>query len=334
MTVSRAINGSGYVSAEARERVEKAIRELDYSPNALARSLKRQKTQVVGILLADVANPFSSELSRSIETVLVSHGYSCFISTTQSSTEREVRAMTAFFDHRVDGIVIATRETGAGNEALTRLIARGLPVVVVGRNCGNPGVDRVTADHWKGGFDTVSHLISLGHHRIAFLGASLINGSGLPRYQGYLDALREHGIELREEYVVGPEGFTPAYATQADGYEGLKRLLALDRPPTAVFARNDYTAIGALCAAHDLDMRVPDDIAVAGFDNIGLAAYTTPPLTTVDQCISDQGRRAAVLLLDRMEGGYTGPRREVILECRLITRQSTSLQLTEAGATA
>ena len=288
--------------------------------------MKRQRTQVAGILLADVANPFSSELSRSVEAVLVSSGYTCFISTSQRSTEREIRAMTAFFDHRVDGIVIATRETGAGDEALRRLIARGLPVVVVGRNCGHPGVDRVTADHWKGGFDTVAHLISLGHRRIAFLGASLLNGSGMPRFQGYLDALREHGVALREEYVVGPEGFTPAYSTQADGYDGLKRLLALHPPPTAVFARNDYTAMGALCAAHDLDLQVPGDIAIAGFDNVALAAYTTPPLTTVDQDISGQGRTAAELLLERMEGGFRGPRREVILECRLITRQSTLWQ--------
>jgi DNA-binding LacI/PurR family transcriptional regulator len=122
---------------------------------------------------------------------------------------------------------------------------------------------------------------------------------------------------------------TPAYATEADGYEGMKRLMALDTPPTAVFARNDYTAMGALCAAHDLGLRVPDDIAVAGFDNVPLTAYTAPPLTTVDQCISGQGQKAAELLLDRMEGAYLGPRREIVLDSRLITRQSTSLQLTD-----
>ena len=184
MTVSRAINHSGYVSPGTLEKITKAIKELHYRPNALARSLRRESTHVAGILLPDVANPFSAALVESIEEGLLLRGYSCFICTTQRSIERETAALSAFVDYRVDGIVVATRETGAGNEALARLLARGVPVVLVGRNFGHPGVDRVTADHWKGGFEVVEHLISLGHRRIAFLGASLVYGAGLPRFRG------------------------------------------------------------------------------------------------------------------------------------------------------
>lgn len=325
MTVSRAINGSGYVSQEARAQVMKAVRELNYRPNAVARSLKRRKTHVVGVLVPDLSNPFSSELARTIEETLVPAGYSYFVSTTQRSAAREQAALSAFYDHRVDGLIVATRETRAGNEALSGIMDAGLPVVLVGRDFPAPGADRVTADHWSGAFDLTVHLISLGHRKIAFVGASLTNGSGLRRFQGYLAAMHEHGLAVPDAYVTGPEDVdSPAYSTHSDGYEGAKRLMALPDPPTAIFARNDYTAIGALCAAHDLELRVPQDVAVAGFDNLPLAAYASPPLTTVEQHLPQQGREAAGFLLDRMEGRYSGPRRERTLECSLVVRQSTS----------
>ena len=133
MTVSRAINANGYVSPEARERIMHAVKELDYHPNGLARSLKRCRTHVVGILLPDIAHPFSAELGRHLEETFLDRGYTSFISTTQSSAEREQMALNAFFDHRVDGIVVATLETRAGNDALLRFLNRGLPVVVLER---------------------------------------------------------------------------------------------------------------------------------------------------------------------------------------------------------
>jgi len=326
MTVSRVINESGYVSQAMREKVMRAVKELNYHPNGLARSLKRQRTHVVGILLPDIANPFSAELASSIQEVLLEGSYSSFISTSERSTAREQAALRALFDHRVDGIIVATRETKLGNEALLRLTERGLPVVVVGRALNHPRVDRVTADHWKGGYDAVEHLISLGHRRIAFIGVTLVNGAGLRRFQGYLDALRENNLPVLDELIVGTDeaGASPGYSTQADGYEGMRRLLALAEPPTAVFARNDFTAIGAMCAARDAGLRMPEDLAMVGFDNVPLAAYTAPPLTTVDQPTAEQGRHAARLLLDRIEGQPALERREVCLDCRLIIRQSTS----------
>jgi DNA-binding LacI/PurR family transcriptional regulator len=331
MTVSRVINESGYVSQAMREKVRRAIKKLNYHPNGLARSLKQQRTHVVGILLPDIANPFSAELARGIQEVLLDRGYSSFIITSERSIEREQAALRALYDHRVDGIVVATRETKAGNEALLRLSRHGLPMVAVGRTLNHAAVDRVTADHWKGGYDAVEHLISLGHQRIGFIGATLVNGSWLRRFQGYLDALRENSLPIYEELIVGSDtSATPSYSTQDDGYEGMKRLLALSAPPSAVFARNDFTAIGAMCAARDAGRRIPEDIAMVGFDNVPLAAYTAPPLTTVDQPTAEQGRQAARLLLDRIEGEREQARREVCLDCHLIIRQSTDKAATHS----
>ena len=205
MTVSRIINRTGYVSAEMRERVQPFIEELEYLPNELARSLKRQHTRVVGILLPDIANPFSAELARSIQQVLLENKYSAFISTTEQSGEAEMAALRAFFDHRVDGIIVATMETKAGDDALRQFIRRGMPIVTIGRALSHLTVDRVTSDDWRGAYEAVEHLISLGHKRIAFIGASLINAERLRRFQGFADALRDNGISISEELIVGPK---------------------------------------------------------------------------------------------------------------------------------
>jgi DNA-binding LacI/PurR family transcriptional regulator len=256
--------------------------------------------------------------------VLLERGYSAFLCTTEQSVQREQAGLSAFFDHRVAGIVVATLETKAGDEALERFTRRGMPIVSVGREPGLAVVDRVTANHWRGAFDAVEHLISLGHKRIAYIGASALHARRLRRFQGFCDALHQHGLDVRDEWIVGPAGDSgPGYSTLADGYAGMQRLLDLSRRPTAIFARNDFTAMGALSAARDRGLNIPGDIAIVGFDNVPLSAFTTPPLTTVEQPTAEQGRRAAEMLLERIEGKVEGEHREVSFDCRLIVRAST-----------
>jgi DNA-binding LacI/PurR family transcriptional regulator len=217
-----------------------------------------------------------------------------------------------------------------GDEVLKEISANGVPVVTIGRPVAIPAIDCVTADHYQGAFDVVSHLIALGHRRIGFLGASAADAPHLRRYKGYAAALQAAGISPDPAYVVGTTA-GPAFATEEDGFLGLLALRKLAEPPTAIFARNDFTAIGALRAAHTLHLRVPQDIAIAGFDNIPISAYQTPPLTTVDQPIVEQGRIAAELLLKRIEGIHSR-RQTVQLPCKLVIRESTDR--TKKGAVA
>jgi DNA-binding LacI/PurR family transcriptional regulator len=323
MTASRAINQSGYVSDEVRKRVLKAVKELRYRPNMVARQLKSRHLSAVGILLPDIANPFSTDLVSGMKNVFDASGYTTFIAISSRSIEQEKASLLAFADHRVDGLIIATRGTRMGDEALKSIANQGIPVVTIGRPVKISQIDSVTANHWQGAFDIVTHLISLGHTRIGFIGIAPKDRHSLRRYEGYAAALEQAGIPVKEAYIVGPPN-APAFATQEDGFAGMTRLAQLKLRPTAVFARNDFTAIGALRAAHILGLRVPCDIAIAGFDNIPLAAFTTPPLTTVEQPITEQGAAAAHLLLDRIKGRYTGAAKRLTMPCKLVVRESTT----------
>jgi DNA-binding LacI/PurR family transcriptional regulator len=321
MTASRAINATDYVSEEVRERVLKAAAQLKYRPNMVARQLKSSRLNAVGILLPDIANPFSAELVQGMKQVFDAEGYTSFIATSNRSLEQEESSLQSFLDHRVDGLIVATRGTALGDKVLRRIAQQNVPLVTIGRPLRFPGVDSVTADHYQGAFDAVTHLIALGHKRIGFLGISPADARLLRRYQGYAAAMKTAGLPVHHDYTVGPED-TPAFATQQDGHDGMLRLAHLRKPPTAVFARNDYTAIGAMHAARTLGLSIPGDLAIAGFDNIPLAAFTAPPLTTVEQPIAQQGREAAQFLLQRMRGDESRAHMS-ILKCRLIVRQST-----------
>jgi DNA-binding LacI/PurR family transcriptional regulator len=322
MTASRAINHSGYVSDEVRARVLKAARRLRYSPNILARQLKLRRLNTVGVVLPDVSNPFSTELLEGMKSILDERGYTVFVTTTGRRVDQEVSGIRALVNHRVDGLLIATRGTRIGDALVRDLAQHGPPIVTIGRPVEGVALDCVTADHWQGAFDAVSHLIQLGHVRIGFIGISHHDRHTLRRFQGYEAALEANAIKPMTRYVVGPS-IAPAFATQEDGYLAMTQLLSLKHPPTAVFARNDFAAIGALRAAHQAGLRVPQDIAIAGFDNIPLAAYTTPTLTTVQQPIAEQGHIAAQLLLDRIEGRATNKNVLHSIGCQLIVREST-----------
>jgi len=199
-------------------------------------------------------------------------------------------------------------------------------VVVVGRDFHHDLVDFVSADNLTGGFEATRHLIDLGHRRIGFIGATLNNKGSLKRLQGYLNALEVHDIDIDERLITGRRDAAsevPGYSTERMGYEGMKRLLSLPKRPTAVFARNDFTAVGAMTAIKEAGLSIPKDLAIVGFDDIPLAVHTVPPLTTVRQPMRLQGQLAAEMLVSRIAGKEPRQRTERILNCELIIREST-----------
>jgi len=329
MTVSRVVNRTGYVSEHTREKVLTAVKEMNYRRNGVARNLKRQWTETVGLVLGDISNPYATELANAVRESLTFRGYNLFICISEHSAKEDMAAFESLADHNVDGMIVATRSNTEGDERLRDIADSNMSVVVIGRDFYHDSVDYISADNLTGGFEATQHLIDLGHKRIAFIGAAYENRNSLKRLQGYLNALEKHRIKVDERLITGRKesaSDVPGYSTEKIGYEGMKRLLSLPNPPTAVFARNDFTAVGAMTAIKEAGLSIPQDIAIVGFDDTPLALHTSPPLTTVRQPMRLQGQLAAEMLLERITGRETKNREERVLDCELIVRESTVVQ--------
>ncbi len=325
MTVSRVINHNGYVSDGTREKVLEAVKDLNYRPNGVARNLKRQRTETVGLVLGDISNPYSAEIASAVRDSLTIRGYNLFICISEHSAREDISAFESLADHNVDGIIVATRANKEGNERLARIADSDLPIVVVGRDFHHDQVDYISADNLSGGFEATQHLIDLRHKRIGFIGAAYEDRHTLKRLEGYLRALDAHDIEVDPRLITGRKESAwdvPGYSTESIGYEGMKRFLSLPNRPTAVFARNDFTAVGAMTAVKEAGLSIPQDVAIVGFDDTALALHTIPPLTTVRQPMRLQGQLAAEMLLRRIDDD-SSTREERILDCELIIREST-----------
>src|SRR5574339_469434 len=303
-TVSHVINNTRVVSQETRERVLAAMAALDYRPNALARSLRQGKTNTIGLVLPDSANPFFAEISRSIEDDAFKKGYSVFLCNTELDTERELFYVDVLSKKQVDGIIFVA--AGDQADSLDFLVQRNMPVVMIDRDVPNVQVDAVLSDNQLGGYLATRHLLELGHTRIACIaGTSSITPSA-ERLIGYRRALEEAGLPYDEKLIVRGD-----YHAQS-GLELTHFILKMDSRPTAIFALNDLMALGALRAAAEAGYSVPRDLAVVGYDDLELAHFTNPPLTTIAQPKKEIGVQAIHLLVDRMSRKNPAPSRLVL----------------------
>lgn len=313
-TVSHVINNTRLVSQETRERVLTAMAALDYRPNALARSLRQGKTNTLGLVLPDSANPFFAEISRSIEDEAFRKGYSVFLCNTELDTERELFYVDVLSKKQVDGIIFVA--AGDQADSLDFLVQRNMPVVMIDRDVPNVQVDAVLSDNQLGGYLATRHLLELGHTRIACIaGTSSITPSA-ERLIGYRRALEEAGLPYDEKLIVRGD-----YHAQS-GLELTHFILKMDSRPTAIFALNDLMALGALRAAAEAGYSVPRDLAVVGYDDLELAHFTNPPLTTIAQPKKEIGAQAVSLLVERISHKSRPPSR-VVLPPELIVRRST-----------
>ena len=313
-TVSHVINNTRLVSPETRARVLAAMEALNYRPNALARSLRQGKTHTIGLVLPDSANPFFAEISRSIEDEAFKKGYSVFLCNTELDTQRELFYVDVLSKKQVDGIIFVA--AGDQADSLDFLLRQGMPVVMIDRDLPNVEVDAVLTDHQLGGFLATRHLLELGHRRIACIaGPSSITPSA-ERIIGYRRALEQAGLPYDENLVIRGD-----YHAQS-GLEITHSILKMDPRPTAIFALNDLMALGALRAAAEAGYSIPRDLAVVGYDDLELAQFTNPPLTTIAQPKREIGAQAVHLLVDRMARKSRPPSR-LVLPPELIIRRST-----------
>jgi LacI family transcriptional regulator len=314
-TVSHVINNTRVVSADVRQRVLAIIAEMRYIPSAVARSLKNDKTHTIGMMIPNNSNPYFAELIQGIEDAAFKVGYNIILCNAYDDPKKQAAYLRVLIEKRIDGLILVA--SGADDELGRLLRDQAIPIVVVDREVAGVEADFIEADHEKGGYLATQYLIALGHRDIACVSGPTDLPPSRARVGGYLRALKEAGLKFRLDYLVRSD------FTSQGGFLAFQQLLALKQRPSAVFASNDLMAIGGICAASEAHVRVPDQLSVIGYDDIALASYSTPRLTTMAQPKYEMGQLITNVLIDRIMGGDLPLRRE-LLQTRLVVRQSTA----------
>jgi len=312
-TVSRVLTGMGGVKMKARERVIAAVAKLDYHPNRLARGLRLGQRKVIGVIIPDLRNPFFTAVAYGLEGALSNAGYTLQLGNSDGQPEREQVQLGVLRGEGVAGVVFIAGNRPAANHEAFR--SWEIPLVAVDRWPGGLEVDLVCSDNRGGMRQAVMHLLSLGHKEIAIVTGPAGIDVAEARLGGYQDALRNAGIPLRESFIIHSS------FRQEGGYEAMVRLLNMSKRPRAVVLGNNLMTLGALQAINERHVRIPEDLALVGFDDMPWGAFLNPPLTAVAQPAEDLGRAAAQLLLERLKD----PKRiirQVVLPTRLIVRAS------------
>ncbi|MDQ4077605.1 MAG: LacI family transcriptional regulator [Chloroflexota bacterium] len=315
-TVSRALNGHPRIGAETTEYIRQLAEEMGYVPSTVAKSLTLSKTWTVGMVMTSISDPFMATVAEGVEAVASAHGYKVFLSTSPNHSSQEFTAVRTLQERRVDGVIIISSHLFEQYSWLFSEMR--VPFVLVNEQDKRQDVPWVAIDDTEGAKLAVDHLIDLGHRRIGYIGVTNRPKSNQYRFEGYQAALQEAGVSFDEALVCNPE---PQGHLQR-GEAALASVVTAG--VTAVFCYNDVTAIGLLSACHKQGVAVPDDLSVIGFDDIEMASYTIPPLTTIRQPCFQLGQLAMGMLLDLINGEEPESQ---LLPVELVVRNTTrSLQ--------
>ncbi len=314
-TVSRVLNNDTSVSIETRKKVEKVIHSLNYIPSRTAQRLRHQqkKSNIIGIVIPDIQNPFYIDVLQGIEDTAYDNEYAVLASNFSQSEKREKLYLDILKSESVDGLIAAPLDEH--DETIIELVKRGLPIVCVDRGLNDIDVDAVVVDNFKGAYDATKLLIDLGHRHIGFISGLIRIPTSRQRLDGYKQALQDFGIDYDETLVKFSD------SKRDSGQQLTKELLQMKNPPTALFTGNNLLTLGAFESIHQLNLNIPNDIAIVGFDDMYWANSLNPPLTAVSQPGYEIGRRAAEMLFQRIENNDR-PTVHVVLKTKLVIRRS------------
>ena len=314
MTVSRVMNNDPRVKPETRERILKLINDLRYRPDPTARMFASRKSFLLGLIVSDIRNPFYAELARGIEEETYKNGYSVLFCSTDNRPERIDNYVNHMIGAGVEGIMFASARLK--EPIVEQLISERFPIVLMNRKIAGNNCNYVVIDNCKGAYDITKYLIGSGYKRIGLVSGPNSLSTGKERLNGYKKALAEHGIEIKSDYIFqGP-------FTKETGYEGALKLLNIKSRPDALFAGNDYIAMGVLDAIEEKGLRVPRDIAVVGFDDTEFASNKRINLTTVSQRQFEMGSLGAKILINYIESKQSNYVHQIVLEPKIIIRES------------
>lgn len=315
MTVSKVVRGCADVGAETRSRVLARIKELNYQPNWVARSLAARRTFMIGLIVPDLMHSFFAEIAKGVSSTIRPLGYDVVICNSEEDGSVESSEVDRLLARQVDGLILASAQPPSSLGVFERIEARNVPYVLIDRRFTEAHAPYVGADDEAIGRMATAHLIERGCRRIAHIAGPPIT-TGLGRLKGYREALSKAGISVPDSYVVSA-------TDDATGYQAAQRLLALDPRPDGIFGYNDPTAAGAMKAALEAGIAIPEALKVIGVGNVHYSDLLRVPLSTIDQGSADIGRQAAEMLVKSIGSKRRRPPRTVIIEPTLVVREST-----------
>jgi LacI family transcriptional regulator len=311
-TVSRVLTGKSAVRNERRERVLDAAERLGYRPNALARSLREETTKTLALVLPNIANSFFTTIARVIEQNIREKGYSLILGSADEDPKKEEFYLNVLLEKRVDGIIVSPSQVGSPH--LTKLSSMNVPLVLLDRDTEEINAPHVRADGREAIQQLVSYLIELGHEQLAIISGPLTISSGKERLTTFLQSAKDSRVPVPNQYVkIGD-------FRRRSGLKAMRELLALSKPPTAVFVANNLMTLGALQAIKAVGSKVPEDISLASFDDVAWFEFLDPPLTAIAQPTEELGSAAARMLLEMAEGGKRP--KSLIMQAELLIRNS------------
>lgn len=313
ITVSRVVNNNGYVSDDKRQRVEAAIVELNYIPNALGPSLRSKRTQTLALVLTDITNPFWTTVARGVEDAANKNGYHIIIGNTDESLEKQAEYLMFLQKKQVDGFLLVPTSTNSPN-LLHKLR---VPFVVIDRRMPSQFIDSVRGDSVGGAYELTKHLIELGHRHIAIITGRQDHSTACDRINGFQQAIAEFGLSAISQQIYWGE------YNQQTGYEYTKRVLQTQPRPTAIFATNNFIAIGTMLALREAGIQVPEQMSVVAFDDLPAAITFDPFLTVAAQPAYEMGQKATELLLARLAENGPEEYQEIVLPVEIIIRKSS-----------
>lgn len=315
ITVSRAINDSGCVSQETRAKIEAAVEELGYIPNMLAPSLRFQKTMTLAAVVTDITNPFWTTVTRGVEDVAQDNGYAVILCNTDESEEKQAQYLQMLLSRRIDGILLVPVTNSP--DPIRLIQKQSIPVVLMGRRTQGVDVDVVRADSEEGTYQLTQHLLALGHRQITLLTGPKDVSAAQDRADGFCRALRKARLDICDTQIMWGE------FTKESGYAMAREALERNPKPTALFAANNFIAIGALRALKEQNYRVPEDIAIVAVDDIPPEFTLQPFLSVATQPALRIGQQACQILLERIKGDSIRPYQQVVFPTEVIIRDSS-----------
>ncbi|MBM3708262.1 MAG: LacI family transcriptional regulator [Actinobacteria bacterium] len=292
------------------------IEEMDYQPNLLASSLKTKKTGTIGLIISDSSNLFFTFMQSYIEDIFSSFGYSIIVANSHYDLQKEIEILKMLRSKRVDGILIVPENTDF--KYMENINRSGIPVVIIERVINDMNLDCVLIDNKKGSFNATEYLIKLGHKNIGYIDRKTPKSHSIERKKGYIEALKQYKIEPKEEFII-KSGFSCF-----DGYNAAKYFLQCKEKITAILTFSDFAALGAIRYIFDNGLEVPDDISIIGFTDMPICEYTRPSLTTIQYPVAEIAKASCDILISRIKNQTTDEIKKVLLEPKLIIRESTA----------